>query len=35
MLTAAERKALKARAHKLEPVVIIGGKGLVIYRKSA
>jgi len=28
MLTAAERKALKARAHKLEPVVIIGGKGL-------
>ena len=28
MLTAAERKALKARAHKLEPVVMIGGKGL-------
>ena len=28
MLTPAERKALKARAHKLEPVVIIGGKGL-------
>ena len=28
MLTAAERKALKARAHKLEPVVIIGAKGL-------
>lgn len=28
MLTPAERKALKARAHKLEPVVLIGGKGL-------
>lgn len=28
MLTSAERKALKARAHKLEPVVTIGGKGL-------
>lgn len=28
MLTAAQRKALKARAHKLEPVVIIGAKGL-------
>ncbi|HEY5900770.1 MAG TPA: ribosome assembly RNA-binding protein YhbY [Burkholderiales bacterium] len=28
MLTAAARKALKARAHKLEPVVMIGGKGL-------
>jgi RNA-binding protein len=28
MLTAAERKALKARAHKLEPVVHIGSKGL-------
>jgi putative YhbY family RNA-binding protein len=28
VLTAAERKALKARAHKLEPVVIIGAKGL-------
>jgi RNA-binding protein len=28
MLTAAERKALKARAHKLEPVVRIGAKGL-------
>ena len=28
MLTPGERKALKARAHKLEPVVIIGGKGL-------
>ena len=28
MLTAAERKALKARAHKLEPVVLVGAKGL-------
>jgi putative YhbY family RNA-binding protein len=28
MLTPAERKALKARAHKLEPVVQIGSKGL-------
>jgi putative YhbY family RNA-binding protein len=28
MLTPAQRKALKARAHKLEPVVIIGAKGL-------
>ena len=28
MLNPAERKALKARAHKLEPVVIIGAKGL-------
>ena len=28
MLNAAERKALKARAHKLEPVVHIGAKGL-------
>jgi putative YhbY family RNA-binding protein len=28
MMTTAERKALKARAHKLEPVVQIGGKGL-------
>ena len=28
MLTPAERKALKARAHKLEPVVQIGAKGL-------
>jgi RNA-binding protein len=28
MLTPAERKALKARAHKLEPVVHIGAKGL-------
>jgi len=27
-LTPAERKILKARAHNLEPVVIIGGKGL-------
>ena len=27
-MTPAERKLLKARAHKLEPVVIIGGKGL-------
>jgi RNA-binding protein len=27
-MTPAERKAFKARAHKLEPVVIIGGKGL-------
>ena len=27
-MTPAERRALKARAHKLEPVVIIGGKGL-------
>ena len=27
-MTPAERKSLKARAHKLEPVVIIGGKGL-------
>ncbi len=27
-MTPAERKALKARAHKLEPVVMIGGKGL-------
>jgi putative YhbY family RNA-binding protein len=27
-MTPAERKALKARAHKLEPVVIIGGKGV-------
>jgi len=37
-----ERKDLKARAHKLESVVIIGGKGLtgevlaeiVLYRKK-
>ena len=28
MLSPAERKSLKARAHKLEPVVIIGAKGL-------
>ena len=28
MLSPAERKALKARAHKLEPVVLIGAKGL-------
>jgi RNA-binding protein len=28
MLTPQERKSLKARAHKLEPVVIIGAKGL-------
>jgi RNA-binding protein len=28
MLSHAERKELKARAHKLEPVVIIGSKGL-------
>jgi RNA-binding protein len=28
MLTSAERKALKAKAHKLEPVVQIGVKGL-------
>jgi RNA-binding protein len=28
-MTPGERKALKARAHKLEPVVIIGGKGLI------
>jgi RNA-binding protein len=28
MLSSAERKELKARAHSLEPVVIIGGKGL-------
>jgi RNA-binding protein len=28
MLTPSERKALKARAHKLDPVVIIGAKGL-------
>ena len=28
MLSPAERKSLKARAHSLEPVVIIGGKGL-------
>ena len=28
MLNSAERKALKARAHKLEPVVTVGAKGL-------
>ena len=28
MMTTAQRKALKARAHKLDPVVQIGGKGL-------
>lgn len=28
MLTASEKKALKARAHRLEPVVQIGAKGL-------
>jgi RNA-binding protein len=28
MLSPAERKSLKARAHKLEPVVIVGAKGL-------
>jgi RNA-binding protein len=28
MLSPQERKSLKARAHKLEPVVIIGAKGL-------
>ena len=28
MLTAAERKALKAKAHKLDPVVHIGARGL-------
>ena len=28
MLTPSERKALKAKAHKLEPVVHIGAKGL-------
>ena len=28
MLTSAERKALKAKAHKLEPVVQIGAKGV-------
>jgi len=27
-VTPAERKALKARAHKLDPIVTIGGKGL-------
>ena len=28
MLTSSERRTLKALAHKLEPVVIIGAKGL-------
>jgi len=28
MLSAAQRKELKARAHKLEPVVLIGNKGI-------
>jgi len=28
MLTSAERKALKAKAHKLDPVVHIGTKGV-------
>jgi RNA-binding protein len=28
MLSPSERKALKARAHKLDPIVIIGAKGL-------
>ena len=28
MLSAAERKLLKARAHKLDPVVMIGTKGV-------
>ncbi len=28
MLSAQERKALKAQAHKLEPVVLVGNKGL-------
>jgi RNA-binding protein len=28
MLSPAERKHLKARAHKLDPVVLIGAKGL-------
>jgi RNA-binding protein len=28
MLSPAERKALKGRAHKLDPIVIIGAKGL-------
>lgn len=28
MLTPSDRRALKARAHKLDPIVIIGGKGL-------
>ena len=28
MLSAAQRKSLKARAHPLEPVVLIGNKGV-------
>jgi len=28
MLSAAQRKSLKARAHPLEPVVVIGNKGI-------
>ena len=28
MLSAAQRKSLKARAHPLEPVVLIGNKGI-------
>ena len=28
MLSAAQRKLLKARAHRLDPVVLIGAKGL-------
>ena len=28
MITSRERKALKAKAHSLEPIVLIGGKGL-------
>ena len=28
MLSPAEKKSLKARAHKLEPMVIVGTKGL-------
>ena len=28
MLSAAEKKQLKARAHKLEPVVMVGTKGI-------
>jgi len=30
MLSPSERRALKARAHKLEPVVRIGAKGLTV-----
>jgi putative YhbY family RNA-binding protein len=28
MLTPSERKAMRARAHKLDPVVMVGAKGL-------